>query len=165
MTDTFEVAHHTKGVWGPEVASAVAQILQPLVVQFTAMHVDGKQAHWHVRGQGFVGVHRLLDEYVDHLREWSDLMAERVVALGLPVDGRIGTVARDTTTAELKPGFQTVPDTVAAVVDQIDATPPLLHKAIKDLEEIDPASQDVLIGIEQGLVKDRWFLHAHIAEE
>ena len=164
MTDTTTVAQDTTSIWGADVAAGVAQFLQPLVVNLTALSVDGKQAHWHVRGRNFIGIHELLDVYVEHTRAWADLVAERVVALGLPVDGRIATVASSTTTPAYPDGFVSVEDTVANVVRQIDATLELLHKAIADLEEIDPSSQDVVIEIERGLVKDRWFLQAHIAQ-
>ncbi|MCU1569379.1 MAG: starvation/stationary phase protection protein [Naasia sp.] len=158
-------AENADYVWGSEVASGVAELLQPVLVHLTALHVDGKQAHWHVRGRDFIDVHELLDLYVEHVREWADEVAERVVALGLPVDGRIATVASATTTPEFPEGFQNVPDTIAAVVTQIDATLEVLHTSIEEIEEIDPGSQDVLIEIERGLVKDRWFLQAHIADD
>ncbi|BDZ46498.1 Dps family protein [Naasia aerilata] len=164
-TTTDQIAHETTGVWGADVASGARQFLQPLVVNLTALHVEGKQAHWHVRGSGFIGVHELLDLYVAHVREWADLVAERVVALGLPVDGRIRTVGKDTVIPQLKDGFQSVPDTIAQVIEQIDATLKVLHESMDELEDIDVASQDVLVEIERGLVKDRWFLHAHIAED
>ncbi|BDI23212.1 Dps family protein [Herbiconiux sp. L3-i23] len=164
MTDTTTVAAATKSIWGADVAAGVAQFLQPLVVNLTALSVDGKQAHWHVRGHNFIGIHELLDVYVAHTREWADLVAERVVALGLPVDGRVQTVAASTTTPIYPDGFVSVEDTVANVVTQIDATLEVLHKGITDLEDIDVSSQDVLIEIERGLVKDRWFLQAHIAK-
>jgi starvation-inducible DNA-binding protein len=163
MTDTISVQKDTSSLLGADVAAGVAQFLQPVVVNLQALGIDGKQAHWHVRGPSFIAVHEFLDVYVDHVREWADLVAERVVALGLPVDGRTGTVAADTTTPALRDGFQSVPDTIAQVVAQIDATLEILHTGIEALEEIDAASQDVLVEIERGLVKDRWFLHAHIA--
>ncbi len=170
MTDTTiapnaeTVKQDTTSIWGADVASGVAQFLQPLVVNLTALSVDGKQAHWHVRGQNFIGLHELLDVYVDHVREWADMVAERTVALGLPVDGRIQTVASSTTTPTLTEGFTSTSDTVAHVVSQIDATLEILHKGITDLDDIDLSSQDVLIEIERGLVKDRWMLFAHIAQ-
>lgn len=164
MTDTTAVAQDTTSIWGADVAAGVAQFLQPLVVNLTALGVDGKQAHWHVRGRNFIGIHELLDVYVAHVREWADLVAERVVALGLPVDGRIQTVGSTATTPVYPDGFVSVADTVANVVKQIDATLETLHKGITDLEDIDVSSQDVLIEIERGLVKDRWFLQAHIAD-
>ncbi|MCU1420758.1 MAG: starvation/stationary phase protection protein, partial [Microbacteriaceae bacterium] len=41
----------------PDVTSGVAQFLGPVVIDLTALAVDGKQAHWHVRGANFQAVH------------------------------------------------------------------------------------------------------------
>ena len=46
---------------------------------------------------------------------YADTAAERVVALGLPLDSRLATVASKNTLPELADGFQQWPDTVAAV--------------------------------------------------
>src|SRR5690606_27986413 len=128
-----------------------------------ALAVDGKQAHWHVRGDNFIGVHELLDDVVAHAQEFADLAAERVVALGLPIDARIQTVAAKTTTPKMDAGFQQSSDTIAAVIASIDAALVTVRTAIEELDEIDLTSQDVAIEIARGLEKDRWFLFAHIA--
>ena len=46
-----------------------------------------------MRGANFVGVHELLDTIVAHAGDWADTAAERIVALGLPIDARMQTVA------------------------------------------------------------------------
>jgi starvation-inducible DNA-binding protein len=148
----------------PDVAAGVAQFLSPLVIDLTAIVVNGKQAHWHVRGANFIGVHELLDDVVAHAQEWADLAAERIVALGLPVDARLTTVAAKTTTGSLTAGFQQSDNTIAEVVAQIDATLVGVHAAVEELGEIDATSQDVAIEIARGLEKDRWFLVAHISK-
>lgn len=147
----------------PDVASGVAQFLSPVVVDLTALVVNGKQAHWHVRGSNFIGVHELLDDVVAHAQEWADLAAERIVALGLPVDARLSTVASKASTPELTAGFSQVDKTIHEVVAQIDAILVNVHAAISELDEIDPSSQDVAIEIARGLDKDRWFLSAHVS--
>ncbi|MBO1901249.1 DNA starvation/stationary phase protection protein [Leucobacter weissii] len=144
--------------------SGVAQYLSPVVHDLIALAVNGKQAHWHVRGANFIGVHEFLDEVVAHAQEASDTIAERIVALGLPVDGRIGTVAARTSTPELSHGFQQSPVTVREVVAQIDATLGTVYDAVKGLDEVDPVSQDLVIAVAQQLDKDRWFLSSHYAE-
>jgi len=161
MTNTVTVP---QSVSNPDVAAGVAQFLSPIVVDLTALVVNGKQAHWHVRGHNFIGVHELLDTVVAHAQEWADLAAERIVALGLPVDGRLQTVAAKTTTKELTAGFQQSNETIAEVVGQIDAALVAVNTAVKELEELDQTSQDVAIEIARGLDKDRWFLFAHISE-
>lgn len=160
MTDVKAVPQSSTD---PDVTAGVAQFLAPVVVDLQALGVDGKQAHWHVRGANFQAVHELLDDVVAHAQEFADLAAERVVALGLPIDARIQTIAEKATTPALKEGFQQSDQTIAQVIAQIDATLKSVRTAIDELDEIDQASQDVAIEIARGLEKDRWFLFAHIA--
>jgi starvation-inducible DNA-binding protein len=148
---------------GPEVAAGAAQFLTPVVIDLEALVVNAKQAHWHVRGGSFVGVHELLDDVVAHAQEYADLAAERVVALGLPLDSRIGTVAARNTLPELTDGFHQWPETVAEMVAQLDAALVTVRAAVTGLDDVDLSSQDVAIEIERGLTKDRWLLQAHVA--
>ncbi len=146
-----------------EVAAGAAQQLTPVVIDLMALVVDGKQAHWHVRGANFVGVHELLDDVVAHAQEFADTAAERIVSLGLPLDARVETVAARRTLPALSEGFTDSAELIPQVVAQLDAAIATTREAIKALDEVDLASQDVAIAIEQGLVKDRWFLQAHLA--
>jgi starvation-inducible DNA-binding protein len=145
------------------VAAGEAQFLTPVVLDLQALAVDGKQAHWHVRGSNFQAVHELLDVVVEHAQDYADLAAERVVALGLPVDARIQTVAAKATTPKLDEGFQQSDQTIAQVIAQIDAVLVTVRTAVEELDELDQVSQDVVIEIARGLDKDRWFLFAHLA--
>jgi starvation-inducible DNA-binding protein len=160
MTDVKSVPQ--TGV-DPDVASAAAQFLTPVVLDLQALAIDGKQAHWHVRGANFQAVHELLDVIVDHAQDYADTAAERVVALGLPIDARIQTVAARTTTPPLDEGFQQSDQTIAQVIAQIDAVLVTVRAAVDELAEVDAVSQDVAIEIARGLDKDRWFLFAHLA--
>ncbi|WP_053387742.1 Dps family protein [Leucobacter japonicus] len=144
--------------------TGVAQYLTPVVHDLVALAVNGKQAHWHVRGENFIGVHEFLDEVVAHAQDASDTVAERIVALGLPIDARIGTVAARTTTPQLSDGFQQSKVTVREIVAQIDATVETVYAAVKGLDDVDLVSQDVVIAVAQQLDKDRWFLSSHFAE-
>jgi starvation-inducible DNA-binding protein len=147
----------------PDVTAGVAQFLSPIVVDLQALAIDGKQAHWHVRGANFQAVHELLDVVVDHAQDYADLAAERIVALGLPVDARIGTVAAQSTLPTMTDGFQQSDQTIAEVIAGIDATLVTVRTAVEELNELDQVSQDVVIEIARGLEKDRWFLFAHLA--
>ncbi len=147
----------------PDVTSGVAQFLAPVVTDLTALYVDGKQAHWHVRGANFQAIHELLDEVVEHARDYADTAAERVVALGLPIDARIQTVGAKATTPKLTVGFQQSDTVIAEIIAGIDATLVTVRTAVTELAELDPVSQDVAIEIARGLEKDRWFLFAHLA--
>lgn len=147
----------------PDVTTAVSQFLTPVVVDLTALSIDGKQAHWHVRGANFQAVHELLDEVVEHARNYADTAAERIVALGLPLDARTQTIGSKATTPAMTAGFQQSDKAIAEVIAGIDATLATVRTAVTELAELDPVSQDVAIEIARGLEKDRWFLFAHLA--
>lgn len=145
------------------MASSTAQFLSPVVLGLEALVVNGKQAHWHVRGANFVGVHELLDSIVAHAQDWADLAAERIVALGLPVDSRLQTVAAKAAQTSVPAGFAPSDVVIRAVISDIDAVLADLQAAVDGLDETDMTSQDVAIEIKRGLDKDRWFLFAHLA--
>jgi starvation-inducible DNA-binding protein len=147
-----------------DITARVADLLTPVVHDLTALTINGKQAHWHVRGTNFIDVHELLDTVVDHARDWADLAAERMVALRTPVDARLWTVAANANAPEPPAGFLHADDTIRAVIAGIDAALKSVNRAVKELASIDPISQDVAIEIGAGLDKDRWFLFSHISE-
>jgi|SRR5687768_9731606 starvation-inducible DNA-binding protein len=148
----------------PTLAAASAQFLSPVVLGLQALTINGKQAHWHVRGSNFVGVHELLDTIVAHAGDWADTAAERIVALGLPIDARVQTVAAKAKATEVPAGFTKSDELIRDVISDIDGIIVDLKTAIDGLGEVDVTSQDVAIEIMRGLDKDRWFLFAHISE-
>lgn len=153
-----------KATTNPDVAAGTAQFLTPVVIELEALVVNGKQAHWNLRGANFIGVHELLDTLVEHAQEWADTAAERIVALGLPIDARIATVAANTKAPALSDGFVQSDKSIAEVINQIDVALDAVNTAVRELDELDQSSQDVAIEIARGLDKDRWLLFAHIAK-
>lgn len=148
----------------PTVAAAASQFLSPVVLGLQALTINTKQAHWHVRGANFVGVHELFDTIVAHAGDFADTAAERIVALGLPIDARVKAVADKGAGSEVPAGFAQSSDLIRNVIADIDAILVDTKTAIDGLDEVDLTSQDVAIEIMRGLEKDRWFLVAHIAE-
>lgn len=148
----------------PTVAAAAAQFLSPVVLGLQALTINGKQAHWHVRGANFIGVHELLDDIVAHAGDFADTAAERIVALGLPIDARVSAVSAKVPSTGVPAGFAQSDEVIRTVIADIDAILVDTKAAIDGLDEIDLTSQDVAIEIMRGLEKDRWFLVAHVAE-
>lgn len=62
--------------------------LQSTLVDLVGLSLIGKQAHWNLVGPRFRSIHLQLDEVVTAARDFSDTVAERAAALGLPPDGR-----------------------------------------------------------------------------
>ncbi len=147
----------------PTVAAGTAQFLTPVALGLQALAVNGKQAHWNVRGTNFIAIHELLDTIVAHAQDGADLAAERIVALGLPIDARLSTVAAKTAPTNVPAGFAQWEDVIRGVIADIDAVSADVQAAVDGLDEVDLSSQDVVISIKQALDKDRWFLFAHLA--
>ncbi|RZI94775.1 MAG: DNA starvation/stationary phase protection protein, partial [Microbacterium sp.] len=138
---------------GTEAATSTAQLLSPVVLGLQALAVNGKQAHWNVRGSNFIAIHELLDTLVANAQGFADLAAERIVALGLPIDARVATIAEKTRTA-VPAGFAQWQDEIRAVIADMDAVLADVQAAIDGLDETDLTSQDVAIAIKAGLDKD-----------
>ncbi|WP_322408923.1 DNA starvation/stationary phase protection protein [Microbacterium invictum] len=148
----------------PTVAAGSAQFLAPVVLGLQALAVNGKQAHWNVRGANFIAIHELLDQIVDHARQAADDAAERIVALGLPIDARTSTIAQKVAPTAVPAGFTPWQEIVRDMIADMDAVIVDVKAAIEGLDEVDLTSQDVALAIMQTLEKDRWFLFAHLAE-
>lgn len=144
-------------------AVVASGLLAPIVLGLQALAVNGKHAHWHVRGQNFLAIHELLDSIVDNAHVSADLAAERIIALGMPVDARVERLALRTST-RVTAGFSQWDDAVRALVADIDIVIDGTQAAIEGLDGVDLPSQDVAIAVMQTLAKDRWFLFAHLAE-
>jgi starvation-inducible DNA-binding protein len=66
--------------------SAAASALQILLPEVVALTLHAKQAHWNMTGPGFLSLHSLTDEIAAGTRTWADQIAERALALDVPVD-------------------------------------------------------------------------------
>ncbi|MFT4135920.1 Dps family protein [Microbacterium sp.] len=161
MTKTQTIAATAAG---PEAAASTAQFLTPVVLGLQALAVNGKQAHWNVRGANFIAIHELIDTLVSNAQGFADLAAERIVALGLPIDARVSVVAEKVAPTTVPAGFAPWQTEIRAIIDDMDAVIADVQAAIDGLDETDLTSQDVAIEIKAGLEKDRWFLFAHLAE-
>lgn len=141
----------------------VGAVLQEALVDLTDVALTGKQAHWHVRGPQFLAVHEQLDGIVDDARSWADLVAERAVTLGVPVDGRAATVAAGSAVDAFPTGFVDDAKAVALLRDALDTVVGRLRSHVDELGDADPVTQDLVIEVLGGLEKHRWMLHAQVA--
>jgi starvation-inducible DNA-binding protein len=140
----------------------VATALQATLVELIDLSLIGKQAHWNVVGPQFRSVHLELDEIVDLARTSYDRVAERLATLGVPPDGRTETVG---TTSELAPfpeGFVPVIDTVQRVAAAMDTVTGRMKERILAVGDLDPVSQDILIGTSDEVEKAAWMLRSQL---
>jgi starvation-inducible DNA-binding protein len=140
-----------------------AEPLQATLVELIDLSLQAKQAHWNVVGPNFRGAHLFLDEVTDQYRGWYDEVAERLAAIGVSPDGRIGTLAASTPLDPLPAGQLRDVDVLAMFDQRVSLVVDRLRARLDPVGEHDLASQDILLGIIEGLEKQRWMLRAHLA--
>lgn len=140
--------------------ATTARELQATLAELVDLSLQGKQAHWHVTGGRFLPLHEQLDTLVDDARGWSDDVAERLVTLGSPADGRAATVAATTPLDEFPQGFVDQDKVVALVVDRLGLVASDVRRRAELLGGPDLASQDLLIEILRGVEKHLWMFQA-----
>ncbi|MGF6884679.1 starvation-inducible DNA-binding protein [Nocardia sp. GAS34] len=141
-------------------SSRLAGNLQQVLVDLTALHLNGKQAHWNVVGHNFRDLHLQLDEIVDAARESSDTIAERMRALDAVPDGRAKTVACTNLLPELPAGEHDTAVIVDLVTAQIRAAVVTLRGVHDDTDAEDPSTADLLHAVINQLEKQAWLLSA-----
>ena len=132
--------------------------LAPLLLDLVALSLDAKQAHWNVTGPLFHPLHALFDSMTDEVRGWYDALAERIRALGEAADGRPGPVAK--AAVPMPAGEIDGPKAVALMLERVEGAASRARARLGRLGELDPVSQDMVIGIVEGLEKQAWMLRA-----
>jgi len=133
-----------------------AEELAPLLLDLVALSLDAKQAHWNVTGPFFSPLHVLFDSMTGEYRGWYDTVAERIRALGEPADGRPATVAK--AAAPMPAGEIEGPKAVTLLLERVEGAATRARGRLGVLGELDPVSQDMVIGIVDGLDKQAWML-------
>jgi starvation-inducible DNA-binding protein len=155
--------YKTKNDLPEKTREAVITILNArLADSFDLMH-QAKQAHWNVKGENFIGLHKLFDEIVDEAEEYTDLMAERVVQLGGVAEGTVRQVAQRTQLMEYPHEAYGEREHVEALSSALAAFGKSVRKAIDESGELgDMDTADVFTEISRGTDKRLWMVEAHL---
>ena len=135
-------------------------LLQASLVDLVDLALTAKQMHWHVQGARFRDVHLQLDVVVDVSRKWSDVMAERAIAIGATVDARAATVARETKIEAPATGYLKDADVVHQMSLILQGVSERFQRRIDKCEEPDPISQDQLIAVAEDVQEQSWWFQA-----
>ena len=72
---------------------SAVEVLNEHLADAIDLQLQAKQAHWNIKGPNFVGLHELFDRVAAQSAEYSDLIAERAVALGGIARGTLQAVS------------------------------------------------------------------------
>ncbi|WP_240190802.1 MULTISPECIES: Dps family protein [Aeromicrobium] len=159
MSPVDTTATHT--AHPPFTASAkMAEQLQQLHVDLIDLHIVGKQAHWNVVGKNFRDLHLQLDEVVDAAREFSDTVAERMRAVYVTPDGRIKTVAAQSSLAEFPADEVDTTETVDLITGALYAVAATARRIHDDVDAEDPTTADIIHSILERIEQLAWMIDA-----
>jgi starvation-inducible DNA-binding protein len=145
-----------------DTAGQVCEILGDRLVSLLDTQLTLKHVHWNVVGPNFIAVHQMLDPQVDEVRAMSDVLAERIAALGGEPLGTPGAIVEGRRWADYKINRANT-QTHLAELDQVYAgIVEDNRRAIRDLEELDPVSQDLIVSQTGRLELFHWFVRAHL---
>ncbi|SDJ47529.1 starvation-inducible DNA-binding protein [Frankineae bacterium MT45] len=143
-------------------ARSLVAILQQRLDALNDLALTLKHVHWNVVGPHFIAVHTMIDPQVDAVRLMADATAERVAALGgSPLGTPGGLVSRrnwDDYSIDRDDAIAHLGALDVVYQGLIDAH----RKAIADTEDLDPVTQDMLIGQSHDLEQFHWFVRAHL---
>ncbi|MGO1925456.1 MAG: Dps family protein [Brachybacterium tyrofermentans] len=140
--------------------ASLAKNLQAVLVDLTALHLVGKQAHWNIVGPNFRDLHLNLDEVVDIARASADDIAERMRALHATPDARPAVVAEQASLPEFPQGEVLTHDAIDLMVKAIESTVDTMRSVHDEVDEADPTSADILHAILEKLEQQAWFISA-----
>jgi len=122
-----------------------------------------KQAHWNVKGMQFIALHELFDTLATTLEGFSDLVAERVTALGGMALGTIRAVAQKSQLPEYDLEAVNGPEHLTALVNRYSQFGAQTRANIDRATELgDADTADLFTEISRQIDKDLWFLEAHL---
>ncbi|WP_432546839.1 Dps family protein [Kineococcus sp. SYSU DK004] len=145
-----------------EDGGRVATILQDRLFALTDLHLTLKHVHWNVVGPHFIAVHEMLDPQVDAVREMSDQVAERVATLGASPSGTPGALVRSRSWDDYSIGRAGAIEHLGALDLVYSGVIGDHRRAIEETGDLDPVTEDLLIGQAGQLEQYHWFVRAHL---
>lgn len=128
------------------------------------LHAQMKQAHWNVRGPGFIAIHELFDKVSAQVEDFSDLIAERAGGLGGTANGTVQTAVEQSFLVPYPLGIADEMQHLFAVSGALAAFGGSIIEAIGKSTEIgDPTTADLFTEISRGVDQQLWFVESHLA--
>ena len=155
--------HPTKNDLPEATRSEAVGLLNQRLAECIDLATQCKQAHWNVKGQSFIALHKLFDEVHESVQEYADLIAERIVQLGGIAEGTVSVVSERSTLIDYPLGLSGGLEHAAALSDALAGFGRTARVGIDEMNDLkDAASADVLTEITRGIDKWLWFVEAHL---
>ncbi len=126
------------------------------------LHAQVKQAHWNVRGPGFIAIHELFDKVSEQVETYSDMLAERAGGLGGTAHGTIQAATARSFLIPYDLGIADESSHVFAVSAALAAFGQSVLDAIGHATKHgDLNTADLFTEIGRGIDQQLWFVESH----
>lgn len=142
--------------------TAIVALLQGRLNALNDLSLTLKHIHWNVVGPHFIAVHTMLDPQVDAVRIMVDTTAERIATLGGSPTGTPGALVRQRSWDDYSLGRADALAHMGALDLVYDGIITENRAVIEQLDDLDPVSQDMVIGQTAALEQFQWFVRAHL---
>ena len=147
-----------------EQSVTIVSILQERLAALLDLQLTLKHIHWNVVGINFISVHEFLDPQVDAVRLMSDAVAERIATLGGEPLGTPGAIAKFRTWDDYPLNREPTVRHLSALDSVYSGVVRDHRKAMTQLGELDPVTEDLFIGHLAELEQFQWFVRAHLQD-
>jgi starvation-inducible DNA-binding protein len=155
--------HKTRNDIAANARKGVVELLNARLADLVDLQLATKHAHWNVKGQNFIGLHKLFDELAATLSPPIDEMAERITALGGTAMGSVQAVEKATSLSPFPGDVFDGMKMVDALAERTATLAKSVREGIDETDEMgDADTADLLTGLSRQLDKNLWFLEAHL---
>jgi starvation-inducible DNA-binding protein len=158
---THTPSYTTPGLSVDDARGLIAT-LDDRLVSLIDLALTLKHIHWNVVGPNFIGVHEMLDPQHGSVQAMVDVVAERIATLGGSPNGTPGHVVEARTWNDYSLGRATTGEHLGALDLVYGGVIEDHRKAQATIAELDPVTEDILIGQIGELEQFHWFVRAHL---
>ena len=155
--------HNTKNDLAKGKREKVIENLNARLADVIDLKTQAKQAHWNVKGHHFIGLHELFDKVSIAAEAHTDLIAERITALGGTAMGTARVVASRSTLSEYPLEIFEGEAHVDALSTAMSDFGKKVREGIDETDKLgDADTADLYTEISREIDKLLWFVEAHI---
>jgi starvation-inducible DNA-binding protein len=155
--------HRTKNDLPNDKREKVIDILNSRLADVIDLKTQAKQAHWNVKGHHFIGLHELFDQVATAAEAHTDLIAERITAIGGTALGTARVVAQKSSLSEYPLEIFDGTAHVDALSTAMADFGKRIRQGIKEADELgDADTADLFTEVSRETDKLLWFVEAHI---
>lgn len=155
--------HNTKIDLAKDNREKIIEILNNRLADASDLKSQAKQAHWNVKGMSFFQLHELFDQVATAVEAHTDLIAERITALGGTAIGTVRSAAQNSSLSEYPLEITDGAAHVDALSTALADFGRLVRQNIDDAGNLgDQGTADLFTEISREIDKNLWFVEAHI---